>query len=87
VEIRNANDNRSAGNTPHAQNTSQGGLRPNIHLEIPDKEDGQNSQHKITAGSGNTVDIGHVDDDIQIQAVAMDIRGRIELQSNPLPEE
>ncbi len=44
MKIRNADNDRSARNTAHAQNTSQCSFCSYVHLEIPDKEDGQKSQ-------------------------------------------
>lgn len=87
VEIRNTDDDRSTRNTAHTQNTSQGGLRSDIHLEVPHKEDGEKSQDEITAGGGDTIDVGHINDGIHIHAVALDIRLRVDLQSSSLPEE
>lgn len=79
MKIRNADNDRSTRNTAHAQNTSQGSLCSYVHLEIPDKEDGQKSQDQITARGGDTVDIGHIDDRIQTQTVAMDGGLRVQL--------
>lgn len=86
MEIRNTDDDRSARNTAHAQNTSQGGLRSDIHLEVPHKEDGKKSQDEITTAGGDTIDVGHINDGVHTDAVAVDIRLRVGHQSSSLPE-
>ena len=71
----------------HSQNTRQGRLGPYVHLQVPHQGNRQKTQGQITYCSGDTVDIGHGDDMVQLHAGAMNIGMRVRVKANSLPEE
>lgn len=71
----------------HAQNASQRGLGPYVHLQVPYEEYGQESKSHIAQCGGDTVDVGDVDDTIEIHAMAGNTARRVHLRSYSLPKE
>lgn len=55
-------------------------------MQVPHQPDRQETQSQITQGGGNTVDVGHCEDPVEVHAVAVDVAGRIGQESDSLPE-
>lgn len=78
------------GNHIHAsqsQNACQCNLGPDIHLQVPHQESWQNPQSEITEGGGDTVDIGHGNDVVEIHASSGDLGFLVHHEAHALPEE
>ena len=58
----------------HAQNTNDGKLCLSLHVQFGDEEDGQKADGEITQCGESTVDVGHDDDDVDIDAGTLDAR-------------
>lgn len=70
----------------HAQNACQSNLSTGIHLQIPDKEYREESKGQIAACGGDTVDVCNIDNAVEADTMAGNVRCWIGIESDSLPE-
>lgn len=58
----------------HTQNSHHGHFRFMLHMQLAHKEDRQNANGKVAQRREPTVHVGHGDDDLNVHAVAVNVR-------------
>jgi hypothetical protein len=68
-----SNQDQVYSHASHAQNANYSHLRLTLHVQLGDKENRQNSNGEITECGECTVDVCHDDNDVDADAVALNL--------------